>query len=116
MSIKITGALPKGDANGLGALRLALLEHPRQMHAVIAIVDCKSTTTDTDTGERTPTARIRRIEAVLADDHPAAQRLMLRALENRTGRAVLPLDLEDDIRLAFGRIDPDTGERRDGDG
>lgn len=116
MTIKITGKLPEGDANGLAALRTGLIAHPRQLHVVIAILDCKAVTTEHDTGEQIPTARIRRIEAVMPEDHPSARRIMTRALEHRTGRVMLPLDVEDEIRLAFGRIDPETGEKRGDDG
>jgi len=42
---------------------------------------------------------------------------MRRSLEQRTGRVVLPLNMEDEIRIAFGNVDPATGEKRDdGDG
>lgn len=104
--IKLTTALPRGDANGLGALVRDLIDTPGSLHAVIAIVDCKSITTDADTGEVVPTARIRRIEALLPDDLGTARRLMERAMEKRTGRAVLPLGLEDEMRAAFQDIDP----------
>lgn len=111
----LSGALPKGDANGLGPIVRVLIDEPHRFHVVMAIVDCKSVTTNNDTGEIVPTARIRRLEVVLPDDLSAAQKLMRRSLEQRTGRTVLPLDLEDDIRLAFGRIDPRTGEKPDDD-
>lgn len=112
----LSGSLPKGDANGLGPIVRTLIDEPHRFHVVMAIVDCKQVTTNNDTGEVVPTARIRRIEVVLREDLNAGQQLMRRALEKRTGRSVLPLDLEDDIRLAFGGIDPRTGERTDGDG
>lgn len=109
----LSGALPKGDANGLGPIVRALIDEPHRFHVVMAIVDCKSVNTNHDTGEIIPTARIRRIEVVLPGDLDGAQRLMRRALEHRTGRTVLPLDLEDDIQIAFGQIDPRTGQKRD---
>jgi hypothetical protein len=111
----LSGALPKGDANGLGPIVRTLIDEPHRYHVIMAIVDCAKVTTNNDTGEVMPTARIRRVEAVLGDDLEKAQTLMRRALEKRTGRQVLPLDLEDDIKLAFGRIDPRTGERLEGD-
>ncbi len=55
---------------------------------------------------------IRRIEVIAPADLTVAQQLMRRSLEARTGRTVLPLDLEDDIRFAFGQVDPRTGEKR----
>lgn len=105
--IKLASALPKGDANGLGPLVLDLIEHPEQFRVVLAIVDCKTITTDADTGEVVPTARIRRVEVVLTGDLRAARRLMERALEKRTGRVALPLGLEDDLRAAFEGVTED---------
>jgi len=112
----LSGALPKGDANGLGPVVRTLIDEPHRFHVVMAIIDCKQVSTNHDTGEVIPTARIRRIEVILRDDLNAAQQLMRRSLEKRSGRTVLPLDLEDDIQIAFGRIDPRTGEQLDGDG
>lgn len=99
--IKLASTLPKGQANGLGPIVLDLIQHPGDFKVVLAIVDCKEITTDADTGETVPTARIRRIEAVLDSDLPAARRLMVRATEQRTGRTMLPLDLEDEMTAAF---------------
>lgn len=99
--IKLTSALPKGDANGLGPIVGDLCADPKQFHVVLAIVDCKKTTLDADTGEVVPTIRIRRVEAVPTEDHGAARRLMERALERRTGKTVLPLGLEEEMREAF---------------
>ncbi len=109
----LSGALPKGDANGLGPIVRTLIDEPHRFHVVMAIIDCKSLATNFDTGDVVPTARIRRIEVMLPQDLTGAQRLMRRALEHRTGRTVLPLDLEDDIQIAFGRIDPRTGEQKE---
>lgn len=108
---KIASSLPGGDANGLTAIARQLIDNPHDIHVVVALVDCKRITTDNDSGEIVPTARIRRIEA-LADpeDMALSQKMLRRALERRTGKTVLPFDLEEDLRAAFGRVDPDTGE------
>lgn len=106
---KIASTLPGGDANGLVALARDLIDAPHNVHVVIALVDCKKITTDNDTGEIVPTARIRRIEAIGVEDKPLANKMLRRALERRTGKTVLPFDLEEDLRAAF-RIDPQTGE------
>ncbi len=115
MSADVTlgGKLPKGDANGLGPVIADLIAEPHRFHVILAIIDCAKVTTNHDTGEVIPTARVRRIEVVRAEDLRAAERLMRRALEGRSGRTVLPLDLEDDIAVAFGQVDPETGEKRD---
>ena len=110
MSAKIGGSLPKGDANGLGPIVRDLIDHPHRFHVLLTIVDCKKVATDHDTGEIVPTARIRRVEVVLPDDLKAAEKLMRRSLENRAGLTVLPMDLEDEIAIAFNRVDPRTGE------
>lgn len=107
---KLASGLPKGDGNGLSALARNLIDAPHDIHVVVALVDCKKVTTDNDSGEIEPTARIRRIEAITDDDKELAAKMLRRALERRTGKTVLPFDLEEDMRAAFGGIDPDTGE------
>lgn len=111
--IKISGTLPKGDANGAAAIAADLIAEPHRFKVILAIVDCKKVTTDNDTGEAVPTARIRRVEPVLPQDLPQAEQIMRRALEHRTGRVVLPMGLEDEVRIAFRGIDPSTGEKRE---
>ncbi len=108
---KLAAQLPKGEANGLGALDRALIDSPATVHVVIALVDCKKITTDVDSGDTEPVARIRRIE-VITDDKDRAAMMLRRALEVRTGKTVLPFDLEEDMRSAFGDVDPNTGEIR----
>ncbi len=112
---KLASALPGGDANGLIAIARQLIDNPHEVHVVIALVDCKRTTTDNDSGEVVPTARVRRVEVVDEQDKDLAQKMLRRALERRTGKTVLPFDLEEDMRAAFGRIDPNTGEILGGD-
>jgi len=107
---KLAGSLPGGDANGLTAIARDLIDNPHEIHVVVALVDCKRITTDNDSGEVVPTARIRRVEVIGDNDRDLAAKMMRRALEHRTGKTVLPFDLEEDLRAAFGRIDPDTGE------
>lgn len=101
MTIKLASALPKGTANGLGTILMDLVRHPDRFKVVLAIVDTKELSTNTDTGEVVPTMRIRRIEAVTGLDLPAARLIMERTLERRTGRVALPLDLADELAEAF---------------
>lgn len=112
---KIASNLPAGDGNGLGAIASALVSNPHDIHVVVALIDCKKTTVDNDSGEVVPTARIRRIEPITEADRDLAAKMLRRALEKRTGKTVLPFDLEEDMRAAFGNIDPNTGEILDGD-
>lgn len=104
MTVKLTSALPKSDeANGLVAVADSLVAEPSRMHVAVVVLDCAQITRDTDTGEETPTARVRRIEIVDNDeDRDRLRGLAQRALERRTGKTVLPLDLEDELRDAFG--------------
>lgn len=103
-TVKLTSALPKSDeANGLVAIADELASDPHALHVAVVVLDCAQTTTDTDTGVVTPTARVRRVEIVADDEDKARLRgLAQRALERRTGKTVLPLDLEDELRDAFG--------------
>lgn len=107
---KLAAGLPKGEANGLATLARNLIDQPEDIHVVVMLVDCKKISTDVDSGDVEPTARIRRIEAVLAEDHAVAAKMLRRSLESRTGKTVLPYDLEEDLRAAFKGIDPNTGE------
>lgn len=107
---KLASALPKGDGNGLDALARDLIDSPHDVHVIVALVDCKKITTDNDSGEIEPTARIRRVEVISEDDKDLAAKMLRRALERRTGKTVLPFDLEEDMRAAFGNVDPSTGE------
>lgn len=98
---KLNTGLPKGEGNGLGAIARTLIDDPQRVNVVIALVDCKSITTDNDTGEIIPTARIRRIEPITDDDKDVAAKMLRRAMERRTGKTVLPFDLEEDLRAVL---------------
>jgi hypothetical protein len=116
------GNLPKGDANGLAALAGDLISDPERKRVIIAIIDNPKTVVHNITGDRVATVRIVRIEAVRPADLPAAEKLIRRALEQRTGQTVLPLELEDELSDAFAEFDPadpdaeEDGEGGDGDG
>lgn len=109
---KLASALPQGTANGLDSIATALVDNPHQVHAVIALIDCKKTTTDNDTGEVEPTARIRRIEALSGEDLTHVEKYIRRAYEKRTGVTTLPIEVEDELTEVFAnlRVDKDTGE------
>lgn len=107
---KLASSLPGGDGNGLVAIARDLIDSPHTIHVAVCLVDCKKSTTDNDSGEIVPTARVRRIEVITGDDIKLAEKMLRRALEGRTGKTVLPFDLEEDMRAAFGNVDPNTGE------
>lgn len=114
----ISARLPGGEGNGLVSIFGELIDNPDSKHVVIAILDCKKVTIDTDTGDHVPTARIRRIEVVSGADAEPCRRLLERAFEQRTGKAVLPFELEQDVREAFGDAllpDDDTEHPRERD-
>jgi hypothetical protein len=116
MSVSVSGNLPAGDGNGLAAIVSELIRNPKQMHVCIAIVDTRKVTTDADSGDVTPTVRIRRIEVIGdAEDMRVAERLMRRSLDQRTGREALPYDLEAEMAEVFEHFDPNDGANPDED-
>ena len=102
--MKLAGKLPKGDANGLDVAAPAMVADPRGVHVVLALVDCSKITENTDDHTKEPTARIRRVEVLVAEDKEAAEQLLRRALDRRLGKATLPLELEDEIRNLFAEV------------
>lgn len=109
MSATMNSALPQGDANGLAAIAGELINNPEQIHVVIALIDCSKITQKTDTGDIIPTARIRRIEAIKDPaDGRKMRALLRREWERRTGKTVLPFEMEEEMRAAFGEDDPGT--------
>lgn len=94
----LSGKLPAGDGNGLIAIAQQLCEEPHTRHLAVCIIDCQKVTTNMDTGEVIPTARVRRVEVIAGDeDRKVLERLMRRALDERTGREALPYDLQTEI-------------------
>lgn len=106
----LAGNLPAGDGDGLSVIVPELIREPRKVHVVIALIDCAKITTKPDSGEVTPTARIRRIEVVTEQDRRIARQLLDRSLGKRTGRQALPFDLEQDLRSVFGDTDDDNDD------
>jgi hypothetical protein len=120
--VKRNALLPKGDENGLAAIAAILADEgtgrqPARLRAVLAIVDCQRVSIEADTHDEVATVRFRRIEVLLSSDLPAAEKLIRRALEGRSGETTLPLELEDEIQQAFSDMadptspeDPDEGK------
>ena len=103
MSAKMSSSLPTGDGNGLAAIAAELVENPNKVHVVVALIDCMTITQNTDTGDVIPTTRVRRIEVVTdPEDGRRMRTLLRREFERRTGKTVLPFELEDEMRRAFG--------------
>lgn len=95
---RLSGSLPKGVRNGLDHLAPKLLGDPTAPRLLIVSVDCLSETTNHDTGEVVPTARVLAVEAVAPRDVATVEAAMHHARDLRTGDAPA---------LAF---DPVTGE------
>src|SRR6516165_10101284 len=104
MDISLSGALPRGDGNGLGPIVKSLIREPERLHALLVIADCTKLVTHVDTGECVPVLRIRRVEVILDGDLPEAERLVRRAWEQRSGDTVLPLEMEDDLQAIFESV------------
>lgn len=93
MSVRLWPVLPKdNDRNGLGAIERALIEDPEREHIVVAVINQRRTTTDADSGETTPAARVVHIEAISGDSEEAARNLLAEAHTERTGHEQLPFD------------------------
>lgn len=107
---KFSGSLPKGDLNGLTALSNQLLRNPKGTHIIVGVIDVKTITTDVDTADQTATVRFRRVEAIDPADADHAVRMMQRAAERRTGAAMLPIEMEDELRELMDALDFETGE------
>jgi hypothetical protein len=96
MTIVLSAALPPGEHNGLETLADVLIGHPRQGHLVLAVVNCKQTTTNSSTGNIVATAQIVDIESfAYGTNHWEELRSMMdERRERRTGQVPLPLATE----------------------
>jgi hypothetical protein len=112
--VKNTAVLPKGEGNGLSDIAGALVAEalnaaPLRLRAVIAIVAPRRVTVDAKTGDEIATVEFRRVEVLLPGDLDAAEKLLRRALEARSGQTTLDLDLEDEITKMFADMaNPDS--------
>jgi hypothetical protein len=106
ITASVSGALPKGEANGLLPYAQDMADHPRKIRVALILFDCPKTTYKHDDETALVTARIRRLE-VLSDSADAAvvQRILMREYERRTGQTTLPFELETDIKTAFDAVD-----------
>lgn len=83
---KLSASLPNNsDENGLDSLNAPMVHAPTDEHMVIAVLDCKTVTTDVDTGFEIATARILRIEPISGREAETVEQIMQAAMERRTG-------------------------------
>lgn len=119
MSIRLSGAMPEGEKNGLASLAHDLVECPDRVHVAVVLLDAVKLTTQVDNGDVVPTVRIRAIEPISAHETDAAElrRLMRRAYERRTGQPELPLEIERELDSLSLEIDGESdGADTDGGG
>lgn len=94
--VKLGSKMP-GDweVNGLDNIVDDLTEDPKQLRAGFVVFDVEKITVDADSGNQVPTVRVRRFEPLgKADEISAAIRdAYTKAVETRTGRTALPLDI-----------------------
>ena len=101
---RLASTLPEGDQNGLAAITRQLADTPHEVHVLVALIDCKTITTNLDTGDVIPTARILACEILDGKDGTAVQKMLDRKHTARTGLSKLSFELVD------GGVDPATGE------
>jgi len=87
MSVRLWPVLPKDfDRNGLGAIEQQLTNDPEATFVVVAVINQRRVTTDADSGETTPAARVVHVEAITGADVDSARALLVAAHKARTGR------------------------------
>jgi hypothetical protein len=97
-ALSLSGSLPADDRNGLASIVRQLVSDPEDVHVAIVLLDTKKITTDVETGDVVPTARVRAIEPISGtEDGKELERLLRRAYERRTGQRELPLELEREL-------------------
>lgn len=116
--IKLRAGLPVGDANGLTHHAPRIVESPKAYRVAIVVLKGKQNVDDFDDLDVTTILRMLRIELVTdKGDAEVLQRLMMRATEQRTGKAMLPFESEQDLESSFTEymnLAADK-EREDGD-
>ncbi|WP_018502945.1 hypothetical protein [Parafrankia discariae] len=113
--IRVESKLPDWSENGIEIIRRRLVEEEEANFYAVIRFDCSKVTTTRDTGEVTPTIRIRAFEPIGttmdgAADEDAARRLLETACEQRT--IARDADPDDDPNSMFSGVDPITGEIR----
>lgn len=94
-TVKLGAKLPADlETNGLDAQAQALTDDPEAIRVAVVWYDTLKITDMTDTGDRIPTIRVRRIEPIgdVTTIPDTLRRLVDQAVENRTGRTPLPFD------------------------
>ncbi len=93
--VKLSAALPGDEeTNGLDGIASDLVEQPHRIQVALVWLDVPKITDNTETGDRVPTVRVRRVEPLgTVEEIPdEIRKLAARAHESRTGRTPLPFD------------------------
>ena len=95
-AVKLGSKLP-GDfeVNGLDGIVDDLNAEPKTLRAAFVLFDVEKITVNADTGTQVPTVRVRRFEPLGKSDEISAaiREAYTQAVEQRTGRTALPLDM-----------------------
>lgn len=107
--------LPDDDRNGMPAIANAGLNRPRRLIAAIVVMDVQKITTNMDTGGKSATMRVRRIEKIHDEDLHIALMMYHKAFNERLskGGELFNAVLEPEIQVAFTgayKVDSVTGE------
>lgn len=115
--MKLTASLPKADddymRNGLASHAADVVRHPDERRIAIVVLSTAKLIDNRATHSVEPVMAIDRIELVRPRDAAEAERILTRALEERTRPNTLPLFVLDDIKEAFaeGAVNHATGEQ-----
>lgn len=92
--VRLAGRLPSGHLNGLDSITDQLITTPDRDMVALIWFDVATISTDVDSGEDTPTVRVRRVEPIgpLPEVPEQVTALAEQLFERRTGRKALPFD------------------------
>ena len=88
MSVRLWPVLPKDfDRNGLGTIEQQITDDTEATFVIVAVVNQRRVTSDADTGENTPVARVLHVESLVTPEFEKQGReLLVSAHKDRTGR------------------------------
>lgn len=83
------------ETNGLDGMAGQLVEDPQTVRVALVWLDVPKVTTNTETGAKVPTVRVRRIEPLgdVDDVSDAIRKVAAEAHEKRTGKTPLPFEV-----------------------
>lgn len=94
--VKLGSKMPADyETNGLDQIADDLVANPQELRAGFVVFDTGKIETNPDTGDQVPTVRVRRFEPLGKADEisTAIREAYTQAVEDRTGRKALPLDI-----------------------